>query len=176
MPTRPYLWLLAAGLSACGLDWPVPEEGGHNSPQGGRGAGAEATTSGGSAGSADGGAGNGSTGSGGGASTSSSAGGASSSSSGGTGGVPSCDMPSSTCDDCGYCAVDRGCKAQYDACYAECMSLWDCLLACTDQICVNDCYFAHSPAAANLFDAVQVCVVCDFCPNACAEFQQDWGC
>jgi hypothetical protein len=87
----------------------------------------------------------------------------SSSSGGGT-----CDS-SNDCNTCGNCAVSTVCAAAMNACAADqaCNALLDCLSACTDQTCANNCA-AQNPGGQQTYMAAMTCVLCQACPVSCA--------
>ena len=69
---------------------------------------------------------------------------------------------------CFGCALAGECAGLYDDCAAdsECTAVSDCIGACGDQACVDQCATDH-PAGAAAYEALLVCVICDQCYNDC---------
>ncbi len=77
-----------------------------------------------------------------------------------------CD--SGSCDSCQQCAMNGACAASIDACLNDtaCYALLECLNACVDEACFNECANTHS-AGIPLYNAVGDCVFCDVCVSTC---------
>jgi hypothetical protein len=60
------------------------------------------------------------------------------------------------------------CAASLNACFsdAECYALVECLSACTDDACFQNCANSH-PGAMPLYNAVGECIFCDACVSSC---------
>jgi hypothetical protein len=184
---------VAAG---CGLDWTVPPE-----ATDGLGDGAATTASAvaGTGGTVEPGAsaggegvaavGAGGAGGVGGASTtggaSSSVASSTSASSGGSCVFPTENGPD--CDEvlvgeaCWVCATGYNgpCEDPYYACVDDdaCDSYWLCLNGCFDAACDASCEATYGSAAADLYDVMEACVLCDACPVSYGEATyQEWCC
>lgn len=112
-------------------------------------------------------------------SSSSSSGSKSGSASGssGTGGATfmACD-DAGMCGDyvsgCTGCAVSSACAEVYDGCFGDaiCLDFNKCLAGCkSDQGCRDMCAM-ENPVGADRYKALVTCIVCQVCPNSCAEF------
>lgn len=90
----------------------------------------------------------------------------------GGGGTGVCD-DTGCCDDCVACAAAGPCTAQVGACLADpaCLEVEDCLGCCdpSDAACVQDCL---SMSGGQVFADALECVVCNECPDDCAEEAQ----
>ncbi len=80
-----------------------------------------------------------------------------------------CDA-SPDCQSCQECAGSGPCQQQANGCFndAECTGFIDCLSACADQACVDDCV-NQFPVGVGLYNAVVQCYGCE-CANTCPEF------
>lgn len=84
---------------------------------------------------------------------------------GGSGGT--CDG-TGDCNACTTCAQNGACADVTNSCAAnpDCGNLLNCVYACADQQCVNDC-FATYPAGDPDFTNYDSCVTCSACFNDC---------
>ena len=73
-----------------------------------------------------------------------------------------------SCDSCQTCAMEGVCAASLNACFsdAECYALVECLSACADDACFQNCANSH-PGAMPLYNAVGECIFCDACVSSC---------
>jgi hypothetical protein len=51
----------------------------------------------------------------------------------------------------------------------ECVSLWQCIAVCADDVFCKDKCAAALPGAVKLYNSVAACVVCDACAIDCAQ-------
>jgi hypothetical protein len=83
---------------------------------------------------------------------------------------PDCDEANS-CQSCVQCAVDPGgeCEMVLSACVSkpECLDLLECLGACMDRACEDECLATH-PGAEPEFSEFVLCMT-ETCPNACPD-------
>lgn len=86
---------------------------------------------------------------------------------GGTGGGSTCDQ-SGDCMTCANCSLSGMCAGTANTCMAdaECSDLLDCLSACYDDVCANEC-FNRFPNGTTLYMAMTECAFCDACPVDC---------
>jgi hypothetical protein len=92
---------------------------------------------------------------------------------GSTGSGMTCD-DTFDCENCIQCATQTSCAMQWTACEqsTECAAYYMCLEDCQNfpdpDPCYNECGEAYPQGAALYYDAV-VCIICDTCPNSCAN-------
>ncbi|MBK9265938.1 MAG: hypothetical protein IPM54_39895 [Polyangiaceae bacterium] len=95
----------------------------------------------------------------------------------GTGGatLAPCD-DAGTCGDyvngCTGCAVSTTCAEHYEGCFGDetCLDFNKCLAACKDDLACRDKCAESNPVGADRYGALVACIVCDACPNSCADF------
>ena len=96
---------------------------------------------------------------------------------GGTSAAP-CDE-AGVCGDfvsgCTGCAVTTTCAEVYDGCFGDdaCLDYNMCLTSCAvaDAACRDGCAAAN-PVGADRYGALLSCIVCQVCPNSCANFAE----
>ncbi len=96
----------------------------------------------------------------------------------GTGGASAapCDE-AGVCGDfvsgCTGCAVQTTCAEVYNGCFGDdaCLDFNMCLTSCAvaDAACRDACAAAN-PVGADRYGALLSCIVCQVCPNSCANF------
>jgi hypothetical protein len=74
------------------------------------------------------------------------------------------------CNECANQSLQGACASQYQACIgdAECSAFWDCIDACADDACVQQCSSTY-PNGANLYVAMIDCAFCQACDAACQD-------
>ena len=79
-----------------------------------------------------------------------------------------CDN-SGDCYQCANCSLNNSCTGELNACMndPDCTAFMDCLSACVDEICANDCANTY-PNGVNGYMNMTVCAFCNACPNDCA--------
>jgi|GEM_PF-5949565 len=92
---------------------------------------------------------------------------------GATGQVP-CD-DAETCGDyvngCTGCAVLGVCAEHYEGCFGDeaCLEYNKCLTGCKDDVACRDQCATSNPVGADRYGLLVTCIVCQVCPNSCAD-------
>jgi hypothetical protein len=80
---------------------------------------------------------------------------------------------------CSTSAQQGDCADELAACMAspECVALNMCFQACMagDQMCLNTCVMMNM-AGYQVYNAINLCVVCDNCPTSCAALAMQLMC
>ncbi len=92
---------------------------------------------------------------------------------GGNGSVTTCDLGTAADEtNCGSCATGECaltvCANELQACgnNAECLSVADCIEACADEACVEQCGNAYAGGVED-YAMVTACLICVACPIDC---------